>query len=516
MYAKCHLVTFKVKTYLCDKIRKMLSEVELKTLAETQKEQDLSIEKTEKVIKKLFLESYGCAMNFADSEIIASIMKDNGYQTTDNEEDADLIFLNTCAIRDNAELKIWARLKSFRQTKRKNPDLLIGVLGCMAERLKTKLLEQEKLVDIVVGPDSYRDLPNLVQRAESGQKAVNVLLSREETYAEISPVRLGTNGISAFISIMRGCDNMCSFCVVPFTRGRERSRDPESILNEILILIDEGYKDITLLGQNVDSYFWSGGGLKKDLPEHIVQNALEHKLPEEEQKKFVTFADLLEKVAVLNENLRIRFSTSNPRDMTDAVLHVMAKHENICKYVHLPVQSGNTRILEKMNRGYTREYYMERINAIRRILPEAGISSDIITGFCSETEEEHQDTLSMMEWAGYDYSYMFKYSQRPGTAAEKKFADDIPEEIKARRLNDIITVQAKLSHESNKKDLGKTFKVLAEAVSKRSEIHLSGRSSHNKVVIFPKGNYKPGDYVLVKITDCTPATLLGEASSKNL
>ncbi len=487
----------------------MQPKIDMKLKAESGQLDSVLVENKEK--KKLFLESYGCAMNFADSEIIASIMKDNGFQTTDNVDNADLIFLNTCAIRDNAELKIWARLKSFRQKKRKNPDLLIGVLGCMAERLKTKLLEQEKLVDIVVGPDSYRDLPKLVQKAESGQKAINVLLSREETYAEISPVRLGTNGISAFISIMRGCDNMCSFCVVPFTRGRERSRNPESILNEIRILINDGYKDITLLGQNVDSYFWSGGGLKKDLPEHIVQTALEHKLPAEDQKKFVTFADLLEKVALLDKSLRIRFSTSNPRDMTDAVLHVMAQQENICNYVHLPVQSGNSRILEKMNRGYTREYYMNRISAIRKILPQAGISSDIITGFCSETQEEHEDTLSMMEWAGFDYSYMFKYSQRPGTAAEKKYADDVPEEIKASRLNDIITLQTRLSHESNKKDLGKIFKVLAESVSKRSDQHLSGRSSHNKVVIFPKVNFKPGDYVMVKITDCTAATLIGSS-----
>ena len=385
----------------------------LENLTEVEKSFDegyLSAPFQEKTNRKLYLESYGCAMNFADSEIIASIMKDSGIEITDNENNADLIFLNTCAIRDNAELKIWARLKSFRQAKRKNPDLLIGVLGCMAERLKNKLLEQEKLVDIVVGPDSYRDLPNLVKQAESGQKAVNVLLSREETYAEISPVRLGTNGISAFISIMRGCDNMCSFCVVPFTRGRERSRNPETILNEIKILIEDGYKDVTLLGQNVDSYLWSGGGQKKDLPTEIVHAAMEHNLSEEEQNKFVTFADLLDLTAALDKNLRIRFSTSNPRDMTDAVLHVMAKHDNICKYVHLPVQSGNTRILEKMNRGYTREEYMEKIKSIRRILPEAGISSDIITGFCSETEAEHQDTLSLMQWVGYDFSYMFKYS----------------------------------------------------------------------------------------------------------
>ena len=491
----------------------MLFEKDVKVIEDALAGEEHCVEISLQVKKKLFLESYGCAMNFADSEIIASIMNENGYETTQIIEEADLIFLNTCAIRDNAELKIWARLKSFRQTKRKNPDLLIGVLGCMAERLKTKLLEQERLVDIVVGPDSYRDLPNLVKRAESGQKAVNVLLSREETYAEISPVRLGSNGISAFISIMRGCDNMCSFCVVPFTRGRERSRNPESIINEILILIEEGYKDVTLLGQNVDSYFWSGGGLKKDLPEQIVQAALEHKLPANEQKKFVTFADLLERTALLNENLRIRFSTSNPRDMTDAVLHVISRHDNICNYVHLPVQSGSTRILEKMNRGYTREEYMDRIKSIRKILPQAGISSDIITGFCSETEEEHKETLSIMEWVGYDYSYMFKYSQRPGTAAEKKYADDIPEEIKARRLNEIISLQARLSHESNKKDLGKTFRVLAESVSKRSNKHLSGRSSHNKVVIFPNEKYNPGDYVIVKITDCTAATLLGEVVS---
>jgi tRNA-2-methylthio-N6-dimethylallyladenosine synthase len=460
--------------------------------------------------KKLFLESYGCAMNFADSEIIASIMNAEGFETTNVESEADLIFLNTCAIRDNAELKIWARLKSFRQAKRKNPDLLVGVLGCMAERLKTKLMDQEKLVDLVVGPDSYRDLPNLVRQAEYGHKAVNVLLSREETYAEISPVRLATNGISAFISIMRGCDNMCSFCVVPFTRGRERSRDPKSILNEAQTLIDSGYKEVTLLGQNVDSYLWSGGGPKKDLSEDIIRSAMDNKLSEDEQNKFVTFADLLEMIAKLDKNLRVRFSTSNPRDMTDAVLYKMALYENICKSVHLPVQSGNSRILEKMNRGYSREQYMERINSIRSIIPEAGITSDIITGFCSESDEEHNDTLSLMEWAGYDFSYMFKYSERPGTAAAKKFADDIPEEIKSKRLTEIIHQQTKLSHESNKKDLGKTFKVLADAVSKRSDKHLSGRTTQNKVVIFPRENFIPGDYLNIKIIDCTPATLIGE------
>lgn len=460
--------------------------------------------------KKLYLESYGCAMNFSDSEIIASIMSGIGFQTTGTMEDADVIFLNTCAIRDNAEQRIWARLKDFRQKKRKNPDLIVGVLGCMAERLKTVLLEKEKLVDIVVGPDAYRDLPNLVRGAGAGQKAVNVLLSREETYAEISPVRLGSNGINAFISIMRGCDNMCSFCVVPFTRGRERSRDPETILQEAKELYLQGYREITLLGQNVDSYLWWGGGPKKDLPEETVHAALAHRLPETEQSQFTTFADLLEQVAVAEPQLRIRYSTSNPRDITDAVLYVMAKYDNICKYIHLPVQSGSTRMLEKMNRGYTREQYIDRIQSIRRLLPDCSISTDIITGFCSETEEDHQETLSLMEWTGYDYAYMFKYSERPGTMAARKYPDDIPEDVKSRRLTEIIDLQSKLSLESNKKDIGKSFEVLAESVSKRSDEHLSGRSSQNKVVIFPKENYKPGDTVRVLIQDCTGGTLLGK------
>ena len=401
--------------------------------------------------RKLYLESYGCQMNFSDSEIIASIMAGIGFITTKNIEEADVIFLNTCAIRDNAEKRIWTRLYDFKKAKKKNPGLLIGVLGCMAERLKTELLDRQKLVDMVIGPDAYRDLPNLVKQAESGQKAVNVLLSREETYAEISPVRLGPNGISAFISIMRGCDNMCSFCVVPFTRGRERSRDPESIIEEAEQLAKQGYKEITLLGQNVDSYLWSGGGMKKDLAEEKVNAALKHLLPEEEQKEFITFADLLEKVALVDPQLRIRFSTSNPQDMTDAVLHVMARHENICKYIHLPVQSGSSRILEKMNRGYSRETYMLRIESIRKILPGCGLSTDIITGFCSESEEEHQDTLSIMEWTGYDYAYMFSYSERPGTLAGRQYEDDIPAEVKQRRLTEIIDMQKKLSHESNLK-----------------------------------------------------------------
>ena len=368
----------------------------------------------------------------------------------------------------------------------------------MAERLKSKLLEEEKLVDMVVGPDAYRTLPQLIQLAEEGQKSVNVLLSREETYADINPVRLGSNGINAFISIMRGCDNMCSFCVVPFTRGRERSRDPESIVREAQLLYDQGYKEVTLLGQNVDSYFWAGNDITKENVQEGMQTT--------------NFANLLEMVAKVGPELRVRFSTSHPKDMTDEALKTMAKYENICNYVHLPVQSGNSRILNIMNRGYTREWYMERIKAIRNIIPDCGISSDIISGFCSETEEEHYDTKSMMEWAEFDFSYMFKYSERPGTLAERKFADDVPEETKGRRLQEIVDLQQKLSYQSNLKDIGKTFKVLAESVSKRSKEHLSGRNSQNKVVIFPKGEFNPGDYVQVQITSCTPATLIGSIS----
>lgn len=487
---------------------------ENKVIDESRQGEALMVEKGAKSSgKKLYLESYGCAMNFSDSEIVASIMTDMGYETTRVMEEADVIFLNTCAIRDNAEQRVWTRLRDIRKSKKKNDDLLVGVLGCMAERLKTELMEKEKLVDMVVGPDAYRDLPNLINTAATGRKAVNVLLSREETYAEISPVRLGTNGISAFISIMRGCDNMCSFCVVPFTRGRERSRDPESIVKEAHELFEKGYREVTLLGQNVDSYLYWGGGPKKDLPEETVQRALKHQLPEEEQKNFTTFADLMERVAQVNPLLRIRFSTSNPRDMTDAVLHVIAKYDNLCKYIHLPVQSGNSRILEKMNRGYTREEYIERIDSIRQILPDAGISTDIISGFCSETDEEHKDTLSLMEYAGYDYAYMFKYSERPGTLAARKYADDVDEEVKSKRLSEIIDLQIRLSHESNKRDLGKRFTVLAEAVSKKSDQHLSGRNSQNKVVIFPKGNHQPGDYVEVEIVDCTSATLIGNVIS---
>ncbi|MEI6522556.1 MAG: tRNA (N6-isopentenyl adenosine(37)-C2)-methylthiotransferase MiaB [Bacteroidia bacterium] len=449
--------------------------------------------------KKLYLESYGCAMNFSDSEIIASILDKEGFDTTQDFKVADLIFLNTCAIRDNAEQRVRNRLNDFKQLKRKNPSLIIGVLGCMAERLKSKLLEEEKLVDLVVGPDSYRDLPNLIETVEGGQKAVNVLLSREETYADISPVRLDSNGITAFVSITRGCDNMCAFCVVPFTRGRERSREPETIVNEARDLFERGFKEVTLLGQNVNSYLWTGGGLKKDNPS------------EDELKNATTFAQLLEKVALINPDLRIRYSTSHPKDMGDDVLEIMAKYENICNYVHLPVQSGSSRVLEMMNRGYTREWYMDRINAIKRFMPDAGISTDTISGFCGETEEDHKETMSLMEWSGFDFSYMFKYSERPKTLAERKFKDDVDEATKSRRLAEIIEVQKQLSHKSNIRDLGKEFKVLIEGVSKKSADFLYGRNSQNKVIVFPKRDLKKGDYAIIKVTNCTSATLLGEA-----
>lgn len=448
--------------------------------------------------KKLFLESYGCAMNFSDSEIVASILKDKGFSTTQNFNDAHVIFVNTCAIREGAEQRVRQRLNDFKKVKKTNPDLIVGVLGCMAERLKSKLLEEEKLVDIVVGPDAYRSLPDLIETAESGQKAVNVLLSREETYADISPVRLGTNGVSAFVSITRGCDNMCSFCVVPFTRGRERSRNPETIVNEAKELFEQGYREVTLLGQNVDSYLWTGGGLKKENPS------------DEDLKNATNFAQLLEMVALINPDLRVRFSTSHPKDMTDEVLHTINKYENICKYIHLPVQSGNTRILEMMNRGYTREWYMERINAIRKIIPDCAISTDIISGFCSETEEEHQDTISLMEWVKYDFAYMFAYSERPKTLAERKYKDDVPEAIKKRRLQEIIDTQLKYSRERTKAGVGKIHKVLVEGVSKKSEEEYQGRSSQNIVVVFPKGSAKPGDYVNVLATHSTSATLIGK------
>lgn len=441
--------------------------------------------------KKFYIESYGCQMNFSDSEIVASILNEQGFGATRNFEEADLVLLNTCSIREKAEQTVRKRLTEFRKVKEANPALLIGILGCMAERLKAKLLEEEKLVDLVVGPDAYRTLPALIEEAETGQKAVNVLLSRDETYADISPVRLNSNGITAFISIMRGCNNMCSFCVVPFTRGRERSRDAVSIVAEAQDLFNRGYKEVTLLGQNVDSYCYYNEADPTAAP--------------------ITFAQLLEMVAQISPLLRVRFSTSHPKDITDDVLHTMAKYENICKYIHLPVQSGNTRILQLMNRTYTREWYMAKVDRIREILPDCGISSDIIAGFCTETEAEHQDTLSIMEYSKYDMSYMFFYSERPGTLAARRYTDDIPEDVKKRRLQEIVEVQNKLSLASNQKDIGKTFKVLIEGNSKKSDADWMGRNSQNKVIVFPKNNLalQPGDYVEVKVIDCTQATLIG-------
>ncbi len=433
---------------------------------------------------KMYIETYGCQMNVADSEVVVSILNKQGFGLSDNYKDADLILVNTCSIRDNAEQRVFNRLNEFKHLKKKNKGLLVGIIGCMAERLKEKLLEEEKLVDIVVGPDAYRELPKLVEEAEGGQKAINVLLSREETYAEISPVRLDKNGVSSFVSIMRGCDNMCAYCVVPFTRGRERSREPKTILREVQELIDMGYKEVTLLGQNVDKYNWNKGE--------------------------VNFAQLLEMTAQLSPRLRVRFSTSYPQDMTDEVLHTIAKYNNICNYIHLPVQSGSTRILEKMKRGYTREWYMDRISAIKRIIPDCAVSSDFIAGFCTETEEDHKDTLSIMEWVGYDYSYMFKYSERPNTFAARKFEDDVPDEVKSRRLSEIIELQNRLSLESNQRDVGKTFEVLIEGTSKKSDDRLFGRNSQNKVIVFDKGNHQIGDYVVVKVNECSSATLLGE------
>lgn len=448
--------------------------------------------------RKLYIESYGCQMNFSDSEIVSSIMKKEGFDTTSNFNEADVIFLNTCSIREKAEQTVRMRLSQFNTIKKNRPEMMIGVLGCMAERLKSQLLEEEKIVDLVVGPDAYRDLPSLVKQVDDGQKAVNTFLSREETYADISPVRLNSNGVTAFISIMRGCDNMCSFCVVPFTRGRERSRDPYSIVKEAQDLFDNGYREVTLLGQNVDSYKWS--------PE--INNKA--KLEKSDVSEIINFANLLEMVAQVNADLRVRFSTSHPKDITDEVLHTMNKYENICNYIHLPAQSGNSRVLDLMNRTYTREWYKERVDAIRRIIGEdCGISSDMITGFCSETEEEHQDTLTLMDYVKYDFSYMFFYSERPGTLAAKKYEDDIPLDVKKRRLSEVIKRQQKYSLERNLRDVGKVHKVLIEGFSKRSNDDLQGRNSANKVVIFPKKHYQKGQYVNVLVDRCTPATLFG-------
>ncbi|HET6994720.1 MAG TPA: MiaB/RimO family radical SAM methylthiotransferase [Chitinophagaceae bacterium] len=474
--------------------------------------------------KRFYIESYGCQMNFADSEIVASILNKEGFGATRNVEEADLIFINTCSIREKAEQTVRKRLTEFRKLKQEKKGMLVGVLGCMAERLKEKFLEEEKLVDIVVGPDAYRSLPSLVEEAEGGQKAVNVLLSREETYADISPVRIDSNGVSGFVSIMRGCNNMCSFCVVPFTRGRERSRDAESIVKECKELFEQGYREVTLLGQNVDSYYYAPPPPREASPNPSKVGALDS----DNLKEFsifdgspnpplggggaVTFAKLLSRVALISPLLRVRFSTSHPKDITDEVLHTMARHENICRYIHLPVQSGSTRILQLMNRTYTREWYKAKVDRIREIMPDCGISSDIIAGFCTEEEKDHQDTLEIMEYSRYDFSYMFFYSERPGTLAQRRYKDDIPEVIKKKRLQEIVDVQNRLSLQSNKKDVGKSFQVLIEGDSKRSEKNWTGRSSQNKVIVFPKENYelKKGDYVTVKVTDCTQATLLGE------
>jgi tRNA-2-methylthio-N6-dimethylallyladenosine synthase len=449
----------------------------------------ISLEEDRGNRRKLYIESYGCQMNFSDSEIVTAILQENGFDTTSDFQKADVILLNTCAIRENAELKVRNRLKHLTGIKRTRPGTLIGVLGCMAERLKAKFLEEEKIVDMVVGPDAYRDLPKLIEEAEDGQKAINVFLSREETYADITPVRLNSNGVTAFISIMRGCDNMCSFCVVPFTRGRERSRDAHSVVQEARDLFARGYREVTLLGQNVDSYRWTAP----------------------DGTELVNFAQLLEGVALVHPDLRVRFSTSHPKDITDEVLHTMSRYDNICKYIHLPAQSGNTRVLELMNRTYSREWYLDRVAAIRRILGDVcGISTDMITGFCSETEGEHADTLSLMESVQYDFAYMFAYSERPNTPAAKRLKDDVSEEVKKRRLNEIIALQNRHSLRRNQLDLGKVHKVLIEGTSKRSEEHLFGRNSANKVVVFPKGDLRKGQYAHVFVTGCTGATLMGE------
>lgn len=443
---------------------------------------------TEAYNKHFYIESYGCAMNFADSEVVASILHSNQIGATTNLEKADIILINTCSIREKAEERIRKRLTEFKQLKRKNPGLIIGILGCMAERIKADLLDEEKLVDIVVGPDAYRSLPTLIEEAETGQKAVNVLLSREETYADISPIRLNSNGVNAFVSIMRGCNNMCSFCVVPFTRGRERSRSLYSILAESEALFNEGYREITLLGQNVDSYYWR----------------------DDEKNENVSFDQLLEKVALISPLLRVRFSTSHPKDITDEVLFTMKKYDNICNYIHLPVQSGSTRMLQMMNRTYSREWYINKINRIKEILPDCGISTDMITGFCTETEEDHQDSLSLMEYCKYDLAYMYFYSERPGTLAARRFEDDVPLEIKKRRLQEMVDLHRIHSLESMQKDVGKICKVLIEGESKKTSEEFYGRNDQNKVVVFPKLNFKKGEYVHVKIERCTAGTLIGK------
>jgi tRNA-2-methylthio-N6-dimethylallyladenosine synthase len=468
-------------------------------IEEKKQGQALITENQKENAKKLFIESYGCQMNLSDSEIVASILAGEGFNTTTLLEEADLVLVNTCSIREKAEQTVRKRLQQYNRIKKINPSMKIGVMGCMAERLKTKFLEEEKMVDLVVGPDAYRDLPNLVKEIEDGKDAINVILSKEETYGDVTPVRLNSNGVSAFISITRGCDNMCTFCVVPFTRGRERSRDPQSIVNEAVQLWNEGYKEITLLGQNVDSYLWYGGGLKKDFT----------KASEIARSTAVDFAGLMEMVALAVPKMRIRFATSNPQDMSLDVLHTMAKYDNICKYIHLPVQTGSTRMLERMNRQHTREEYMELIDNIRKIIPDCAISQDMIAGFCGETEKDHQDTLSLMEYVKYDFGFMFAYSERPGTPAAKRMEDDVPLEVKKRRLSEIIQLQQKHGMYRMKQFVGKTVEVLIEGNSKKSDQHWMGRNTQNAVAVFPKGDEKVGDLVHVKIEECTSATLIG-------
>ncbi len=472
-----------------------------KIIEENRQGTSLVLEQNANNTKKLFIESYGCQMNFSDSEVVASILANQGYNTTQNLEEADLVLVNTCSIRDKAEQTVRKRLEQYNAVKKINPGMKVGVLGCMAERLKSKFLEEEKIVDMVVGPDAYKDIPNLLKEIDEGREAINVILSKDETYGDVSPVRLNSNGVTAFVTITRGCDNMCTFCVVPFTRGRERSRDPQSILEEIQDLWDKGYKEVTLLGQNVDSYLWYGGGLKKDFA----------KASEMQKATAVDFAQLLEMCAVRFPKMRFRFSTSNPQDMHDEVLHVIAKYHNVCKYIHLPVQSGSTRILKEMNRQHTREEYMQLIDKIRTIIDDCSISQDIITGFPTETEEDHKDTLSLMEYAQYDFGFMFAYSERPGTLAARKMKDDVPDEVKKRRLQEVIDLQQKLSLQRTQRFVGQVVEVLIEKDSKKSDQHWSGRNSQNTTVVFPKGHYKPGDFVMVKVTDCTSTTLIGEA-----
>ncbi|NRB83737.1 MAG: tRNA (N6-isopentenyl adenosine(37)-C2)-methylthiotransferase MiaB [Winogradskyella sp.] len=472
-----------------------------KIIDENKQGESLMVDQKEGNQKKLFIESYGCQMNFSDSEIVASILSNQGYNTTQNLEDADLVLVNTCSIRDKAEQTVRKRLKYYDRIKDKNPKMKVGVLGCMAERLKTKFLEEEKIVDLVVGPDAYKDLPNLLNEVEEGRDAINVILSKEETYGDISPVRLNSNGVSAFVSITRGCDNMCTFCVVPFTRGRERSRDPQSIIEEVNDLWTKGFKEITLLGQNVDSYLWYGGGLKKDF----------EKASDIQKATAVNFAKLLDMCAKAQPKMRFRFSTSNPQDMTLDVIETMAAHKNICNYIHLPVQSGSDRILKEMNRLHTRQEYFELIDNIRRIIPEVAISQDMIAGFPTETEEDHQDTLSLIDYVKYDYGFMFAYSERPGTLAGRKMEDDVPADVKQRRLNEIQALQRRHSLHRTQQHVGKVEEILIEKPSKKSDAHWSGRNSQNMVAVFPKEHYKPGDFVNVKILDCTSATLIGEA-----